>query len=260
LTGIFYSIWDAISPLKNLKLKDYFTFIHYHTVEPEVFRKHIEFLSQHFSLLDLEELKKHVEKRTPLQEKSLFITFDDGWLSNYDLLPIFEEKKAPVTIFLTTSLIGTNKRPPPISNYQNSLDIGNIYETELERIMLNYEEIKEMSKIVNFQSHGVHHIPATHISPDQLRWELLESKKIIEDISGNPVYAFAYPYNRASENEAKLVESCGYLIARKGGRMLNKSGENYFLINSIGVENNCSVKELQKKILKAEFKTILNPQ
>jgi peptidoglycan/xylan/chitin deacetylase (PgdA/CDA1 family) len=93
-----------------------------------------------------------------------------------------------------------------------------------------------------------------------LRWELLESKKIIEDISGNPVYAFAYPYNRASENEAKLVESCGYLIARRGGRMLNKSGENYFLINSIGVENNCSVKELQKKILKAEFKTILNPQ
>ena len=254
---IFYSTWATLSPLINIKLKKYYAFIHYHTIESEIFRKHIEFLSKHFNILGLEDLRNHIENKTPLQKRALFITFDDGWLTNYGLMPIIEEKKVPVSIFLTTDLIGTKKKPPPISHYHNMLDMKNTYQVDIKRTMLNYDEIKEMSTIVNFQSHGVHHVPSTHISQERLRSDLLESKKIIEGITGKPVYAFAYPYNRASEKEAKIVESSGYVLARRGGRMLNKSGNNYFLINSIGIESNCTVKELQSKILKAELKTTL---
>jgi peptidoglycan/xylan/chitin deacetylase (PgdA/CDA1 family) len=226
-------------------------------VELEIFTKHIAFLSEHFNILDLENLKNHVEKGIPLEKKSLFITFDDGWASNYKLLPFLEEKKIPITIFLTTKLIGTNKTPSPISEYMDT-NIDNKYPTQPNRTMLNYEEIREMREIVNFQSHGINHHPLNRISSELLRLELLESKKQIEEITGRTVYAFAYPYNIASEKEAKIVESCGYLMARRGERMLNKIGDNYFLINSIGIESDCSVEELRNKLLRAELKTILN--
>jgi peptidoglycan/xylan/chitin deacetylase (PgdA/CDA1 family) len=259
LKNVLLSTWNIISPIRNYFRNNWFTVILYHKIEPELFRKHVNYYESNFRICHLNLLKKHFKYNTPLPRNTLIITFDDGWRSNYDLLPIIEEKRVPITIFITTGLIGTNKKPHPIHYYyDNKIDEAEYnYPTESERTMLNVEEIKDMSNLVNFQSHGVHHYLSTHITSNQLKSELLESKKIIEKITGNSVYAFAYPYNRAGENEAKIVESCGYTFARIGGRLMNKPESNRYLINSIGIEENCTIERLHKKILRAEIKTVL---
>jgi peptidoglycan/xylan/chitin deacetylase (PgdA/CDA1 family) len=209
----------------------------------------------------LEVLRDYYENGVPLPRNPLFITFDDGWKSNYSLLPLIETKEIPVTIFLTTGLIGSNMVPPPITFYSEATveEIEAAYPISSERTMLTLEEIKEMSRVVDFQAHGVYHHLSTVLSPEKLREELQESKYTIEQITGNPVYAFAYPYNRAGVREAEIVESCGFTFARIGSRTMNTQSTNRFLLNSIGVGETNTVDEVRRKILNAELKTILNP-
>ncbi len=258
MSNLLLSTWGASGSIRKYLKKDWFTFIHYHRIDPDSFEEHMEYLSRHYSLTPLDSLRKHYENGAPLPKDSLFITFDDGWCSNFSLLPIIEEKDIPVTIFLTTGFIGTNKKPAPITSFQENAfnDQENMFFVESSRTMLNIEQIKKMSKVVDFQSHGVYHHPSTSLTTDQFRSDLLESKRTIENITGKHVYAFAYPYNRASEREAQIVASCGYVFARAGERIMNKTKTNQFLLYSIGIENDCTVSKLKKKILKAELKTL----
>ena len=259
MNNLILSTWSKLSSIRKYVCKEWFTFVLYHRIKPESFKKHLEYYKNHYRISELELLRAFYEDKASLPRNPLFITFDDGWKSSYDLLPIIEDMNIPITVFLTTGLIGTNKKSIPISNYSKdkTLIIDDTSPTESYRTMLSLEEIKEMRKLVNFQSHGVNHHLSTKITSYQLESELIESRKIIEKITGKPVYAFAYPYNRASEKEAKIVESCGYTLARRGGRMMNKLGTYQFLINSIGIEEHCSLKNLQNKMLRAEIKTML---
>ena len=253
------SVWAALSPVRNHFRKNWFTCILYHQIDPSTFEKHVQYFSNHYTLCSLNELREYYENGVQLPRNPLFITFDDGWRSNYQLLPLIEEKEIPVTVFLTTGLIGSNMIPPPITVY-NELSIREIEEGFIarpERTMLTVEEIKEMSKVVDFQAHGVHHHLSTVLTPGKLREELLESKQVIEDLTGKAVFVFAYPYNRAGEREAEIVEACGFSLARIGGRTMNSSSSNRFLLNSIGIEQDSSVDAVRKKLLNAELKTLL---
>ena len=142
---------------------------------------------------------------------------------------------------------------PPYHSDERSIE----YSVEPDRTMLNVEEIKEMSSCINFQAHGVSHYPLTLLSEESLKSELIESKESIEEITGKSVYAFAYPYNRANNKVAKVVESCDYVFARVGGRIMNRPDTNRYFLNSIGIEEKSSVFELQNKLFKAELKTLL---
>jgi peptidoglycan/xylan/chitin deacetylase (PgdA/CDA1 family) len=219
----------------------------------------VEYLNTHYNITDLESLRDHYENGAPLPRNALFITFDDGWRSNYDLLPIIEEKKLSITIFLTTGLIGTNKKPAPLTNYNEKTveEITDSYPSESERTMLSIDEIKDMSKLINFQAHGVHHHLSTYLTEEQLKAEIIESKNTVEGITGKPVYGFAYPYNRAGEKEAIIVKSCGFVLARRGGRIMNNPSTDRFLLNSIGIDENCSLKDFKTKIFRSELKTVL---
>jgi peptidoglycan/xylan/chitin deacetylase (PgdA/CDA1 family) len=260
LRDLLLSSWNASGSIRNYVKRNWFTIILYHKIDTESFEEHMEFFSRRYSLAHLDSLREHYENGIRLPRDALFITFDDGWRSNYALLPIIDEKAIPVTIFLTTGFMGTNKKPAPITYFHDTAfdDVENLFSVETSRTMLNNDEIKEMSRVVNFQSHGVYHHPSTSLTPDQFRSDLLESKKSIETITGKQVYAFAYPYNRAGEREARIVASCGYIFARAGGRMMNRAVTNPFLLHSIGVETNCPVNKLKKKILKAELKTLFS--
>lgn len=263
-------IW-SLNPFRNNQLKDHFTVIHYHKATPDRFSAHIRYLEKAFNVRPLSLLKEHYEKGVELPEKSLFVTFDDGWKSNYNLLPVIEENDFPVTIFLSTGLVGTGRKPGKkviYDDFRIDEDLlkqitGDHTETvaevsDEERIMLNRSEVKEMSRVFDFQSHGVNHHVSSAIPPELMEYELSESKRFIEDLTGKNVFAFAFPYNVVSNEAYRLLKKHGYVLARAGARRYTKVGEDPYKLNSIGTDPAWAVKQLKRAFHLAEMKTVFS--
>lgn len=79
-------------------------------VEPETFRMHLRTLKNEFTIISLEEWVLRKKKNLPLPEKSCVITFDDGWLDNYEFaFPILQQEQIPATLFAVSDMIGSNQ-------------------------------------------------------------------------------------------------------------------------------------------------------
>ena len=134
-----------------------------------------------------------------LPEKSILITFDDGWKSIYtDAFPILKEFGFPYTIFL----------------YKNYIDGGGK--------ALTTPMIQEMLTAggLSIGSHSVSHpYPLTvksyrkkgaNVYDAYLRKEMGESKRFIESKFPVKVNSYAYPGGYYTEEMLKLGEEFGY--------------------------------------------------
>lgn len=136
------------------------------------------------------------EKNIP--EKSVLLTFDDGWKSVYtDAFPILKEFGYPFTLYL----------------YKEYIDVGGRSMTTAM--------IQEMLKSgASIGSHSVSH-PYPHVfkshqkkGPDAydafLRKEMGESKRFLESQFGNKVTTYAYPGGYYTEEMMPLSREFGY--------------------------------------------------
>jgi len=216
------------------------TIVHYHQIKPKLFKKHVAYYRGHYNLMKLKTLVYGGE----LPPKPLFITFDDGWVSTYKLFPIFKEIPSLVTMFLTAKFIDSYINPR--TKLKNS-----------KQHTLTSDQIREMNDTVNFQSHGFTHRDITKLSDEDALYELTESKHRIEELTGSPVYAYAYPYNIAEERITRILQEAGYKLARMGERMLNKPDADRYTLKSVGIPQTASINELRYRLLKARVKTML---
>lgn len=88
-------------------------------VTANTFRQHLEILNDRFIVLSLNELADRVKAGKSIGG-CCAITFDDGWQDNYALaFPIFTEMAVPVTVFLATAFVGSERMfwPEELSFY-----------------------------------------------------------------------------------------------------------------------------------------------
>ena len=79
-------------------------------VTPETFRMHLSLIKQHFDVLSLAQWIKRKHNAETLPIRCCAITFDDGWVDNYEFAyPILQEFKLPATIFLVSDMVGSNQ-------------------------------------------------------------------------------------------------------------------------------------------------------
>ena len=73
-------------------------------VKPETFDNHIKFLSENYPII------KFDDDWSDINEDSIVVTFDDGYMDNYlYAYPILKKYQVPATIFVTSGNIGTNR-------------------------------------------------------------------------------------------------------------------------------------------------------
>ncbi|MCI8590377.1 MAG: polysaccharide deacetylase family protein [Clostridiales bacterium] len=118
------------------------------------------------------------------QQKSIMITFDDGYLDNYTtMFPIIKKYNVKVTIFLITDMIGHPEH-------------------------MTEEQIKEMadSGLVKFESHTATHPSLPNLNEQQLIKEFEKSITKIEELTGQKVTALAYPGGKFDQNVIDVAE------------------------------------------------------
>ena len=70
----------------------------------------------------------------------------------------------------------------------------------LDNLMLTWDQIKEMAENdISFGAHTVNHPVLSRIPLDKAEYEIVESKKRIEENIGKPVTSFAYPFGKKSQ-------------------------------------------------------------
>ncbi len=92
-----------------------------------------------------------------------------------------------------------------------------IEDNETKRLMLNWNEVKEMHNAgISFGAHTKNHPILSLLSWDQMKEEIESSKYAIEKILGDKVQTFAYPngkQNDFDERCKKIVKRAGYKCA-----------------------------------------------
>ena len=92
------------------------------------FREHMQYLKKNYQIISLEKLTKAIIENT-VPKNSVAITFDDGYADNYFFAkPILEELEIPATIFVTTSLIDSERE---------------LWWDELEQVFLHGDELPD---------------------------------------------------------------------------------------------------------------------
>ncbi|MHB8454704.1 MAG: polysaccharide deacetylase family protein [Acidiferrobacterales bacterium] len=79
-------------------------------VYPETFRLHLATLKKFFQPVRLDDWIRAARENTPLPDKAVAITFDDGWKDNFEhAYPVLADENVPATIFLVSDMIGTDR-------------------------------------------------------------------------------------------------------------------------------------------------------
>jgi peptidoglycan/xylan/chitin deacetylase (PgdA/CDA1 family) len=165
------------------------------SISPEKFKKQVCLLKQvGYKSISPQTLFE----QTDIAIKPILITFDDGYEGIYKYVhPILKEYGFTATVFLTTGYVGSynlwDASPGPRFKH------------------LNWKQIREMSDYgICFGSHGVNHVFLTRQSKEKVKYELENSKKILEDETGKPVRFFSYPYGDSNRRITEFVRSAGY--------------------------------------------------
>ena len=81
-------------------------------IPPAYFRAQLAYLTKHYHIIPLRTLVDALTNDTSIPERSVVLTFDDGFRDNYDIaFPILQEFKAPATIFVVTDALSDGRLP-----------------------------------------------------------------------------------------------------------------------------------------------------
>ena len=178
------------------------------TVSPEGFEAHLKYFKDNgYQTVLIDDLLNYFDTGKPLPAKAIAITFDDGRYGQYKwayfLLKKYEMK---ATFFITTGWIGRAD-------------------------MMTWEQIKEMSDNgMAIGSHSISHPNMPSQNDADLRHELADSKKIIEEKIGKSIKYLAYPGGGVDDRVIKFTKEAGYDAGLSVYKIIDQTPKYRYLI------------------------------
>ena len=168
------------------------------------FKEHLDYLKENnYRTLTMEEFYDWKIGKTSLPYKSVLITFDDGFLSNYEYaFALLKEYNMNATVFVVGSFIENSKE----NNWN-----GNLKTYMTKEILLKLEEEYPNIDIYS-HSYNLHYQGAIN----QEEALLLDDIKNFENFY-KKTDVFCYPFGQYNSTIKTALESSGYKIAFKYG-------------------------------------------
>ncbi len=132
-------------------------------------------------------------------EKSLAITFDDGYASFFnEVLPQLTERGIPATLFIITDFVGKENR------WDLAWGVN-------RRRHLTWEEIRAVADAgIEIGSHTRTHRDLTRLPDDERQREIADARKIIEDKLGRKVTSLALPFGSGTADVFRAARKAGF--------------------------------------------------
>jgi peptidoglycan/xylan/chitin deacetylase (PgdA/CDA1 family) len=171
------------------------------TTSPAVFEQQLRRLSAAgYHSVRLEEAVSMLQSDSARQEKTVVITFDDGFRDFYNLaFPIMKRLGHTASMFLPTGFIGHDRR-----SFKG-------------RECLVWSEVRELrAEGIEFGSHTVSHPKLYELGWKEIEDELALSRERIERELDQPVTSFSYPFAFPQQDQAfttrfaQLLRNLGY--------------------------------------------------
>lgn len=245
--------------------KNRVTIIYYHRIEANHFDRHLALLKKNYHIVSLQSF---VRGETKNIKNRLIITFDDGHVSNFELLPVLKKHDVRITIFITTGLIDANKHYWFLLRGLGEEDKGNLKRmSDEDRLAvlrdkfqysdtaeydsaeaLSRSQILAMAEFVDFQSHTVTHPCLPKCSAEKALAEIRSSKEVLEKIHNKEVNCIAFPNNDYSEREIRFSLESGYKHMLTANYGFNVDDGKYLMLKRLSTNDTKNLHELMLRV------------
>ncbi len=154
----------------------------YHAITFSAFRQQLDALTA----AGFRAAAPQVLTQPSLPRKTAVITFDDGQVTDLDAAGELKRRGMTAAFFVTWTRLGSPS-------------------------FLTRKDVVELDRLgFTIGSHGVRHTRLSDLGPEQLREELVGSRKMLEDLTGKPVTALAIPFGAYSNAVIAAAAAAGY--------------------------------------------------
>lgn len=133
--------------------------------------------------------------------------WDDGVEDDIHLIELLRKHGAKASFNLNAGLHGS--RRGGTWRYKDT--------KEVRRLALG--ELCDVYEGFTIANHTLTHPWLDQITPDQMRLEVVEGRERLQDIFGQEVTGFAYPYGKHTPHVVKAVREAGHVYARTCGNL-----------------------------------------
>lgn len=161
-----------------------------------------------YTFLTASELADILEAKSTPPKKPILLTFDDGYRDFYTYAyPILKKYNVKATQYVITGYL----------NNPNHLTIF---------------QLQELAKdsLIEIGAHTVTHDWLKGKSVQEVGYQVSESKKVLEKLTGKKIVSFAYPYGAFDLSAAKVVEATGFTNSVSTVPGIIQSHENLFFL------------------------------
>lgn len=188
---LYHSVGD-VDPRDNLGIR----------IDKENFLHQMKFLKENnYNVCRLTDAVDYIKRKSPIPNKTVAISFDDGYKDNaLFALPIMEKFGFGAVFFVTVDYIGRVKTSPH-RDWQHWECMG-------------WDDLKDLiDRGYDIGSHSLHHIDLSKLDKEAREKELKLSKEMIESSLKEDIEFFSYPYGYFDEELLNIVKNVGYRAA-----------------------------------------------
>lgn len=174
------------------------------TISVDNFKEHLDFLKKHnYKTLTMEEFYNWKTGKINLPYKSVLITFDDGFLSNYEYaFKLLKDYNINATVFVVGSFIDNSKEEKWSGNLKTYMTKDILYNLQNE-----YPNIEIYSHSYNLHFEGAINQSAIILKQDIINFNNFYKESDI----------FCYPFGQYNNNIEKTLKDSGYKLAFRYG-------------------------------------------
>lgn len=195
------------------------------SVPPDRFEAHLRYLKQAgYTTISLDALVYHLTRGWPLPPRPIIITFDDGYLDNYEnAFPLLQKYGFSGAFFIITDVV--NHRTPGY---------------------MTWDMVREMRAAgMEFGAHGRTHIDLAQADLDQLVWQALGSTEVFQVELGEPARYIAYPSGKYDKDVIAVYHSAHYWAGLTTEPGVIQDSEHLFELKRVRIHHDTTVAQLK---------------